>query len=107
MQVRILPAARERLLGIWEYTADTWGEEQADKYVEGLVAALNDLMKNRDLWRSAKEKRFSGVFYSRYRHHYIFFKSLTDDSLGVITILHESMDVPNRLKDDMDDTIKS
>lgn len=103
MQVRILPAARERLLGIWQYTSETWGDEQADDYVGGLVSSLSRLVGKRDLWRPVKEKRFSGVFFVRYRRHCVFFKELTDGSLGVLTILHESMDLPNRLKDDIEE----
>lgn len=103
MKVRILPAARERLLGIWKYTADTWGEEQADDYVNGLISSLDKLASKRDLWRVVKEPRFSGVYFTRFKHHYIFFKGISGNSLGVISILHESMDVPNRLNDDMEE----
>lgn len=101
MEVRILPAARERLIGIWQYTAEVWGEEQADAYIEGLVSEFNRLMSKRDLWRPVKDRRFKGIFYSNYRHHYLFFKTLGDGALGVITILHENMDLPSRLKDDL------
>lgn len=101
MDVRILPAARERLLGIWQYTSETWGDEQADDYVGGLISSLNELADKRDLWRPVREARFVGVYFTRYRHHYIFFKALESDSLGVLSILHESMDLPNRLQDDI------
>ena len=89
MQVRILPAARERLLGIWQYTSDSWGDDQADDYVGGLVAVAHALPAKRDLWRPVKEKRFINTYFFRYRHHYIFFKVLEDGALGVLSILHE------------------
>lgn len=100
--IKILPAARERLLGIWQYTSETWGDEQADKYVDGLIASLSGLAGKLDLWRPVKEDRFSGVYFTRYRHHYIFFKALADSSLGVISVLHETMDLPNRLREDVE-----
>ena len=41
-----------------------------------------------------------GVFFIRYQHHYLFFRELSDGTLGVISILHENMDIPARLRDD-------
>lgn len=41
MAARIYPAAQERILEIWDYTERTWGEDQADKYVRELVAAMH------------------------------------------------------------------
>ena len=43
MKVRLLPAARQRLLEIWDYTARTRGIEQADKYLSELDTHLNRL----------------------------------------------------------------
>jgi plasmid stabilization system protein ParE len=100
MTIKILPAARERLLGIWQYTSETWGDEQADNYVSGLVESLEHLANRRTLWRPLGERRFRGIFCTRYRHHYIFFRELPEAALAVISILHESMDLPNRLKED-------
>lgn len=40
MAVRILGAARHRILDIWDYTAIEWSEDQADSYVRGLVDAI-------------------------------------------------------------------
>jgi plasmid stabilization system protein ParE len=45
MAAEIYPAARERLLQVWDYTERTWGEEQADAYVRGIVAAAQDLWR--------------------------------------------------------------
>lgn len=33
-------------------------------------------------------------------HHYIFFRELSGGEIGVITILHENMDLPARIRDD-------
>ena len=62
MSVEILPAARERLIGIWQYSAETWGDEQADKYVADLVAHARALASRKSLWRSLREPGFHGVF---------------------------------------------
>jgi len=102
MSVEILPAARERLIGIWQYSAETWGDEQANKYVVDLVTHARALASRKSLWRSLREPGFHGVFCSRFRHHYIFFREFTDGAIGILSILHESMDLPHRLKEDVD-----
>ena len=100
MTVLFLPPARDRLVEIWEYTSGTWSDKQADGYVDGLIATVQKLASTRDSWRPVKQRRFKGIYFIRYRHHFIFFKVMTD-SLGVISILHENMDLPNRLKEDI------
>ena len=42
------------------------------------------------------------VFFTRHKHHYISFRQLASDQIGIIAILHENQDIPNRLKNDMD-----
>jgi plasmid stabilization system protein ParE len=42
-----------------------------------------------------------GIFFIRYEHHYVFFRELSKGVLGVVNVLHESMDIPNRLREDL------
>jgi toxin ParE1/3/4 len=69
MVAKIYPAAKERILDIWDYTERTWGEEQADKYLRGLVEAINAAQGRRHLWRQVVDEALSGVFLLRYQHH--------------------------------------
>jgi len=100
MVVKILPAARARILEIWDYTEKKWGEGQADGYVRGLVDGINCLPDKRRHWKPVRDKVLTDLFFFRYRHHYIFFRELSHATLGVISILHENMDLPSRLKED-------
>jgi len=100
MSVRIFPAAENRLLNIWDYTAETWGETQADKYVRGLVEAAERACKARYSWRVVPDENLNEVFFIHHQHHFIFFRELSKGMLGIISILHESMDIPSRLKED-------
>ena len=68
MEVRILPAAQERLLQIWEYTFERWGDQEADDYVGGLVDALNILAAKRSAWKPLRNKVFEGVFFAVAEH---------------------------------------
>lgn len=100
MAAKIYQAAQERILEIWDYTERTWGEDQADKYVRGLVEAVNTAQGKRHKWRRVMDEALSGVFFMRYQHHHLFFRELSDGTLGVISILHENMDIPTRLRED-------
>lgn len=98
-EIRILPAARERILEIWDYTFEKWDEDQADHYVDSLISHLDSIPRERLVWRVVKEKRFKGIYSVRYKHHFIFFREFVS-FIGIISILHESMDIPSRLKED-------
>lgn len=99
MPAKIFAAAESRLIEIWDYTLKMWGEDQADTYVHGLVDAINALNANRSLWRPIADKTLAGLWFVRHEHHYIFFRELSGGVVGVITVLHENMDLPARIKE--------
>ena len=102
MEVKFLPAAKNRLLEIWDYTERTWGESQADKYIRGLVAAIQEAADSRHRWRPVMDEVLPGVYFIRYERHLIFFRSLSADAIGVISVLHENMNIPMRLREEAD-----
>jgi toxin ParE1/3/4 len=95
----IYKAAQLRLGKIWDHTAEKWGEEQADLYVRALGASIQAIPTCRHSWRSLKDKRLPDVFFVRSRHHFIFFREI-QKQIAVISILHENMDLPDRLLED-------
>ncbi len=96
----MLPAARARIIEIWNYTEATWGEQQADRYVRELVGASQRGGANRNAWKPVQDPALIGVFFYKHIRHFVLFKELTGGDVGVITILHESMDLPARLRED-------
>ena len=100
MNARIYPSAQSRLHEIWDYTERTWGEKQANAYIRSLITAVNQVRAERRRWRPLRDRSLPGVYFIRHRHHYVFFRELSDGTLGVISILHENMDIPARLRDD-------
>ncbi|MEO0414413.1 MAG: type II toxin-antitoxin system RelE/ParE family toxin [Verrucomicrobiota bacterium] len=102
MEHRLLPAARERLTEIWEYTDEKWGEEQADAYLTGFFAHLDDISFKPHKWKRLKTKEHGAVYFSKYEHHFVFFRQISCGALGVITILHESMNLPDRVTEAFD-----
>ncbi len=80
------------LNSIWEYTADTWSEAQADKYyykLRNAISNLSDLppylVKNYDVVKT-------GLLGYRVGHHIILYRAGDDCSIYVDRILHEKMD---------------
>jgi len=91
-------AAKEDLRGIWRYTFETRGAEQADKYLEqpgnGFRAIASRQAPSRSLPQLPDE-----VCVDRCQHHYIFWIVICRPA--IIPVLHEKMDVPQRLKDSL------
>lgn len=100
MPHKIYPVARRRIIEIWHYTDKTWGEKQADKYVRGLYESIDELASKKYTWRKLEHEDVNGIYFVRYKHHYVFFRELSKEMLGIVNVLHESMDIPNRLKED-------
>lgn len=92
------PAARSDLENIWNYTARTWGDGQAEIYVLSIRAALDGLAEGKLLARSAEDIRPG---YRKYAvgSHFLFFRLTDAGVIDVIRILHQRMDVPSRLHD--------
>ena len=102
MQHKIYPAARRRVIEIWHYKDNTWGEKQADKYIRGLYRAIEEAASSKHLWRKIEHAEMKGIYFIRYGRHYIFFRELSSGVLGVVNVLHENMDIPSRLKEELD-----
>ena len=107
MRYRFYRAADRQQDDIWRDTASRWGEGAAELYIRGLHAHLEKLAVSPRHWRHLPPNLGfpkdveQGVFVSRYRRHYIFFRLLNDDVLGIIALLHERMDVLPRLLQDL------
>jgi len=100
MGIKLYPRVEEQLIDIWNYTSEQWGESQADSYVREMVTHMHSLAKTSYQWKPVPDAELSGIFYSRCKHHFIFFKQLSKDELGVISVLHEKMNIPQRLIQD-------
>ena len=89
------------MIEIWHYTDKNWGEKQADKYIRDLYGAIEKAASDKFLWRKVEHEAIKGIYFVRYEHLYVFFRELSKDVLGVANVLHESMDIPSRLKEDL------
>ncbi len=94
------PAADHRLDEIYLYTLRTWGEAQADDYIRGLFGHFEAIADREVVWHPIPAGFEVCGYFSRYRHHFIYWKQLSDGRIGIVTILHERMHLVGRLRDD-------
>lgn len=93
---RLSPAAQADLDGIWDYSTQQWGEEQAVRYIYAIRDRLEGLASGLIPPRSALEIR-AGYFKCAAGVHMIYFVRSANGKLDVIRILHQSMDATARL----------
>lgn len=82
--------ARQDLRGLRQWTHNTFGQAQADRYVRQIGAALKALAQNPSLGRDAGEIR-PGLRKFLSGSHILFF-SHDDAEIRVIRLLHGKMD---------------
>ena len=82
---------------IWLYTVESWSVEQADRYYNLIFDEVNYICKNPNAGKSNEHIR-KGYRASKVKFHLIFYRVL-NDTIEIIRILHERMDIENRLND--------
>ena len=90
--------AIEDLSEIWDYTFQTWSESQADKYYKLLIGTCHEISRNPEKGRNYNEIS-DGLLGIRIGKHIIFYSRIGNKEIEVIRILHERMDLRNRLLD--------
>jgi toxin ParE1/3/4 len=85
------------LSAIWNYTYTNWSENQADKYYRMLIETCQGLADNPKIG-SSYPLIMADLWGYRSGHHIIFYRKVKDDEIEIIRILHERMDLKNRLK---------
>jgi toxin ParE1/3/4 len=80
---------------IWFYTVETWSVEQANRYYNLIFDEINYICLHPDYGRSMDNVR-KGYRMSKVKSHLIFYK-VVKNTVEVIRILHERMDIENRL----------
>ena len=91
----VSPRARADLNDIWDYTADHWGLDQAERYFHVLRQAIEAIARNPGRGRPCDEVRPG---YRRYAvgSHMIFFR-IVGDHIDIVRVLHQRMDFEQHL----------
>jgi len=80
---------------IWLHTVDKWSVVQADRYYMLIIDEVNFICKNIHSGKSMDDIR-KGYRASKVKSHLIFYR-VVNDTVEIIRILHERMDIENRL----------
>ena len=88
----ITKAATEDLYRIWEYTVDTWSEEQADTYYTLLETGMNEVADAPDRIGKPYDEIYPGLRAYHVRRHMLFFILQENGRALIVRILHERMD---------------
>ena len=80
------------------YTAQNWSLEQANRYYNLIMDEIEYVAENfettKDFGSIRKDYRYSKV-----KSHLIFCKQIENTEMEVVRILHERMDIKNRIND--------
>lgn len=90
--------AIDDLNDIWDYTFEKWSETQADKYYTTIKIACKGIAENPSIG-----KEYDGISRNllgiKSGKHIIFYQIVSIDEIEVIRVLHERMDLKNRIKE--------
>lgn len=96
---RISEKAISDIERVWLYTNKNWSKEQADRYYNLIIDEIIFVVNNFELCKKVDFIR-PGYRISKVKSHYIFFKKAADNYIEIIRVLHQSMDIENRLMED-------
>ncbi len=88
---RLLRRARTDLLDIAAYTADRWGDAQAERYVTGLYSGFQTIVDRPELRRPFAE--IPPYFRAPVGKHAVFYRvaSESDGEVLIVRVLHAAM----------------
>jgi toxin ParE1/3/4 len=98
VRFKLTNKAVDDLTQIWNYTFNKWSENQADIYYHMLIENFKEVASNPDLG-----KNYSGVTENllgfKAGRHIIFYRRIDENEIEIIRILHEQMDLKNRVNE--------
>jgi len=99
MTYKISNEAQIDIEKIWLYTFETWSIEQADRYFNLIFDEIEFLTQNPTSANDYNQIR-KGYYRSKVKSHFIFYRiNEKENEIEIIRILHQQMDVENRLND--------
>lgn len=86
---RLLRRARADVLDIATFTADRWGDAQAERYVMGLYSGFQTIVDRPELRRPFLE--IPPYFRALVGKHAVFYRLVTDGEVLIVRVLHAAM----------------
>jgi toxin ParE1/3/4 len=89
--------AVDDLSAIWKYTCYTWSETQADKYYYMILDTCQEIADQKSTAKQYPEIH-PEIFGAKAGQHLLFFRRIKTDRIEIIRILHNRMDLKNRIQ---------
>lgn len=90
--------AVEDLTKIWDYIFEKWSEKQADNYYKMLLENFQHIADDPKIGKNYDGIR-DELFGIKVNRHIIFYRKFNDRPIEITRILHERMDLKNRLNE--------
>ena len=90
--------ALEDLNNIWIHTAENWSVKQANRYYNLIVDEIEYVSENFETTKDFGNVR-KNYKYSKVKSHLVFYKKTENTEMEIVRILHEKMDIKNRIND--------
>jgi toxin ParE1/3/4 len=95
-EFKLTNKAVEDLTKIWEYTFEVWSEKQADGYYNTIISCCQEIADNPKLGKTY-EGVSESLFGMKTNRHIIFYRTVNENYIEIIRILHDRMDLKKRL----------
>ena len=82
---------------LWRYTVEKWSVDQANRYYNLIFEEIGYICKKPHSGKSIDDIR-KGYRMAKVKSHLIFYK-VANDTVEIIRVLHQRMDIENRLSD--------
>lgn len=98
--IRVQDTASWQLDNIYRYTHERWGAQQAERYITGLFKAFDGIATHQTVSRAIPTEFGIDGYFFRYERHFVYWRRLSNNDIGIVTILHEKMHQVGRLRED-------
>ena len=99
--VRVQEAAALRIDEIYRYSRERWGTDRAEAYIVGLFEACERIGDGGVPSRPVPAELGVDGYVFRYEKHFIYWKTLGNGDIGIVTVLHERMHRMDRFREDV------
>lgn len=95
---RISKSALNDLRIFWTYTVNTWSQVQAKRYYSQIMDEINYLASYPSIGKQLDDVR-KDYRCSKVKSNIIFYRTTKKQQIEIVRILHQMMDIPNRIKE--------
>ncbi len=98
--VRVQAAAALRIDQIYRYSRERWGVARADAYILGLFGIFEEIAAGEAPSRPIPADFEVDGYVVGYGKHFVYWKTLDNGDIGIVTVLHERMHQMDRFRED-------